>query len=65
MTCVSGYERESMGTDLERRVRLAFPKEITTCDDTSIDVLCEVEVDDSKTWVAGRIRITGNHTLSG
>lgn len=52
-------------TDLECRVGLALPEKVTTGDDAGIDVLCEVEVDDAKTWVAGRVRITGDHALRG
>jgi hypothetical protein len=39
--------------DLERRVGRALAEEITSRDDAGIDVLCEVEVDDSETWVSG------------
>lgn len=59
-------EREwGLETDFERRISFALAKEITPCGNAGIDVLCEVEVDDSETWVAGRIWVTGDHTLRG
>jgi hypothetical protein len=52
--------------DLERRVGRALAEEITSRDDAGIDVLCEVEVDDSETRVSGwPIWVTGDHALRG
>lgn len=62
---MSGREEKGRRADLEGRVGLALAKEITSRDDAGIDVLCEVEVDYSETWVSGSIWVTSDHTLRG
>ena len=54
---------EPRETNLERRICLALPEEITTCHDASINILRKIEVNDPKTWVARCIWISGNNSL--
>ena len=64
-TCERTVGEKGLGADLERRVGLALAEEVASRDDAGIDVLCEVEVDDSETWVSGCIWVTGDHALRG
>ena len=64
-TCERTAGEKGLGGDLERRIGLALAEEVASRDDAGIDVLCEVEVDDSETWVSGCIWVTGDHALRG